>query len=202
MSIIQTKAGEWKIARLTNANDNGFPSRPMLLGRYNSTLFNSDKTHKVLNGNGAAQATARVALWPNDSEDGDTFPNGIQFMPFGADANDEQFSIRWLAWNLVRKPSAEPETWEWNWFKHSEWLVTLCTQTGVAGSVIGTGGFYADTIAAVSNAGNSSTYAIFSPQDNTPGMVTMDLLGATMMEPIFTTGGSAAGCNLLYRWIY
>lgn len=200
--LLATKASEWRLARLINSTDNAYAARPSLLGRYNSLLFETNRTHKTADGNSASQATARSFLWPNDSEDGDVYPNAIQWMPFGVGSDTNTGLVRWLSWNLARKKDVAPETWEWNWYKHSEWTCTLSTPTGVAGSFIGSGNRYCDTIAIVTNAGNTNNYSVLSPQDNTPAVVTMDLLGAMMLEPQFSINGSSTSMNLLYRWIY
>lgn len=200
--LLHTKAGDWKLLRANNTTDDAYAARPSLLGRYPSLLFTADRNHVTTPGNSASQATARSFLWPNDSEGGDTMPNAIQWMPFVVGADNVTAKVRWLAWNPARKKDISNETWEWNWFKHSEWTCTGCAATGVAGSFIGSSSRYCDTIAIVTNAGNTNQYSALSPQDDTPGMVTMDFIGATMLEPQLSINGSSASCNLLYRWLY
>lgn len=207
--MIYTKAGPWKKARKQNATDGGgsYGARPALLGKYPSLLFDAGnpRPHTAGDGDDVAQATARCFLWANDSDDGDTYPNAIQWMPFGAGSDTNTFLVRWLAWNGTITKAAStspPETWEWDWFKHSEWTCTLTTATGASGgSIVGSGNRFCDTIAIVTNAGDTDTYSVLSPQDDTPGMVTMDFLGVPMLEPQFQVVSATSG-NLLYRFLY
>ncbi len=185
-TLLGTSAQPFRRARLTNATDNGFPTRV------------PTKTEPTGTGNNAAQATASGVHSLNGSVRGGIGQNSVIICPYGVGSNDNTFSFRVIGWRVVDDQS-DLSLREWIPVKLAEYSVILSsTPAGAAGGILGATNLFADTIAIVGTSGNDDiSMEIVSPADNTIAHVVVDLKGAQKLEVTFTTGGSATSCNAL-----
>jgi hypothetical protein len=118
--------------------------------------------------------------------------NNVMLVPYGVGADNVTMSARVLAW---REASGL-----WVPTIVCEVACTLSTAVGVAAATVINSERFADTLTLTfGNAGVDCQ--VFSPANNTAGHVVLDAKGATILEVIFTTGGSATSCNALVAYL-
>ena len=124
----------------------------------------------------------------NLSCQGNKTRSNVLIIPFGAGADNATMSVRVIAWRFV--------TTLWIPLIVCEVSCTLSTSVGVAATEVLNTDRFADTLSLTfGNAGVDCQ--IFSPANNTPAHVMLDAKGASLIELVFTTGGSATSCNAL-----
>ncbi len=185
-TLLGTSAQPFRRARLTNATDNGFPTRV------------PTKTEPTGTGNNAAQATASGVHSLNGSVRGGIGQNSVIIVPYGVGSDTNTFVMRVLGWRILSDQS-DAALLEWIPVKLAEFTCTLTSgATGATGGVLGATNLFVDTIALVGTSGNDDiSIDIVSPADNTVGHVVVDLKGSQKLEIVFTTGGSSTSCNAL-----
>jgi hypothetical protein len=122
-------------------------------------------------------------------------PMLLKLWPYGVGAATNTMSLRVLGWDLLNGI-------EWIPTPLVEYQATLSTYTGLGtGGVLLSTELFADraTIAGGYNANVDTT--VKSPANNTPCLITVDILGFPIVEVIFTTGGVATNCNALFAWL-
>lgn len=186
-TMIMTQGARWKKLRSTNTTDNGFPSRIPRATRPSGI------------GDSAAQATAS-AVHDNSSRLSD-FPvqNVGRFVFFGAGSNNNTFSARLIAWDLVHVDTDATEIWIPTVLFEVA-LTISSTPIGLAGRDVVATDLFADTISLTGTTANDDvSIDIVSPANDTIAHLVADLKGAQLWEMTFTTGGSATNCNALYK---
>lgn len=184
-----TAAYKWRRARVTNATDNGYPSKLITA------------TEPAGDGSSAAQATSAAVI--DFGRDGPTAMNGLVFKPFGVGANNTTFSMRAIGWTRVQAAGGSLDTLVWDPTDLFEVQVTLSSVLlGLAGKVLTATDFFADTITLTGTTAIANvTVTINSPANDRPAYIVCDGLGFEKVETIYTTGGSATSCNSLWRVI-
>lgn len=176
--------------RATSATDNGFPSRLPTLTKPSGL------------GDAAAQTTSSVLDFGCLSGGGQV-QNAAMLMFFGAGANNTTFSARLVAWTLILGDPAGTASNRPVWMPLDlfEVQVTLSsTPIGVATGIITATDLFADTITLTGTTANANVgIEIVSPANDRPAHLIVDFKGSMLIEPIFTTGGSATNCNGLLR---
>lgn len=118
--------------------------------------------------------------------------NNVILVPYGAGADNNTMSVRVISW---REASGL-----WIPTIVCEVACTLSTSVGVAAATVIDTERFADTLTLTyGNAGVDCQ--VFSPANNTPAHVVVDAKGATILEVIFSTGGSATSCNALVAYL-
>ena len=185
--LIETLSQNLRKARITNATDNGFPSRV------------PTATEPTGTGNNAAQATASAVF--NLGIGGLSSQNAVFIKPFGVGSNTNTFSLRLIGWNYVLDPSTpEDRTLAfWDPTVLVEYACTLTSSvTGVSGSTVSTSNLFPGTMTlTVGNANVSND--LVNPAGTIAAHAEVDLKGFQKLEFTFTTGGSATSCNCLFR---
>lgn len=186
--LLETLTQDLRRARVTNATDNGFPSRL------------PTATEPTGIGNSAAQATASAVFVVGGESP--SMQNRVFIKPFGAGANNATFSMRVIAWSRVFDHTGNDlNTFVWDPTVLCELTCTLSsTPIGLAGKVIVATDLFADTITITGTTANAGvSIDVVSPANDTAGHVVLDLKGAQKVEFTFTTGASATSCNALVR---
>jgi hypothetical protein len=118
--------------------------------------------------------------------------NNVIVIPYGIGADNTTMSARVISW---REASGL-----WIPTIVCEVACTLSTSIGVAAQTVLDTERFADTLSlTLGNAGVDCQ--VFSPANNTPAHVVVDAKGASVLEVIFTTGGSATSCNALVAYL-
>lgn len=118
--------------------------------------------------------------------------NNVILVPYGIGSDNNTMSMRVINWKEI--------SGLWIPLIVCEVACTLSTSVGVAANAVLNTERFADTIALTyGNAGIDCQ--VFSPANNTPGHVTVDAKGATILEVIFSRGGSATSCNALVSYL-
>ena len=184
---IETQAGRWRRARLTNCTDASFPSKVATL------------TKPSGKGDSAAQATASAVFdLCNTPDNSDAFvQNAIRLKLYGAGSNDNTMSCQVIGWSYLFE-SGNPATAVWDPTVLVELQGTLTsTITGPSGGVITTTDLFADAITLTYGNDNVSIDRV-SPSNNIAAHVLLDFKGFQLLEFTFTTGSSATNCNALW----
>lgn len=194
--IPQTLSEDFIRARGTSATDNGFPSRIPTITKPSGV------------GNSAAQATASAVFDLRNNGAAASVSNSILMVFFGVGSDNNTFSARLAGWRRARPrpgdsttPPALGGAAEFLWIPVPlfEVAVTLSsTQPGIVNSLIGATSLFADTITLTGTTANDDVSVdIVSPANDTIAHLVVDVKGFELVEPIFTTGGSATSCNAL-----
>lgn len=118
--------------------------------------------------------------------------NNVVLLPYGAGADNNTMSVRVLNWREI--------SGLWIPTIVCEVACTLSTSVGVSAQAVLDTERFADTLTLTyGNAGVDCQ--VFSPANNTPAHVVVDAKGASVLEVIFTTGGSATSCNALVTYL-
>lgn len=190
MPVLDTLTQEFRRARVTNATDNGFPSRLITAARPSGV------------GDNAAQATASAVFDLGGGEFA-TGQNRAFVKPFGAGANNATFSMRLIGWNRVYgRTGNDPNTSVWDPTVLGEFACTLSsTPIGLAGKILIATDLFADTITVTGTTANQGVSVdVVSPANDTPAHLIIDIKGLQLLELTFTTGGSATSCNALVKF--
>lgn len=188
--LVETLRTPYKKARLVNYTTNGYP-----------TFIAGQATVPTLTDVSSATAQVGIEL---SQPNGGASQNAVQVLPFGVGADDATFSMRIIGWQksigLVGKEVLDTELWVP--LVLVEVLCTLSTFVGVAGRYVLDTERLVDIITLVGTTGNAGVDVdIVSPGNNTPGRLLVDLLGSSVLEVQFTTGGSATSCNALLGYL-
>jgi len=190
--LLETAAKMWRKARVTNANDNGFPTRTQVL------------SIPAYAGATAAQATnyalrnvAKVAAGAGNGKSG---PNCLLVKPYAIGNDNVTFSMRVYGVNRIAVADS-PNITQWRWTLLAQFACTASADTGIAaGHVLNTERF-ADTITLTYPTTAIASIQIQTNAADVAGWVLVDLLGSEDYEITFTTGGSATSCNALVKEI-
>lgn len=180
-----TLSHEFQKVRVTNATDNGFPSRV------------PTATEPTGTGNSAAQATAS-SVFTIANSNGILAPNIAIIVPFGAGSDTNTMSMRVIGWRTCG--SNNPTTMLWVPVMLIEAACTLSTPTGVGSRILASTDRIADTIAQTYPSAPVAGVEIGSNGANVGAYFKVDLSGFRKVEFTFTTGGSATNCNALAAW--
>ncbi len=125
--------------------------------------------------------------------------NFLLIVPYGTGSDTNTFSLRVIGWRVL--PGVQGTTKDlWVPVNLLELACTLTTAVGIAGSPIGTGERFCDTITVTKGStlsGEAPSENILSPANDTIGCALVDLKGFQKVELSFTTGSSATDCNAL-----
>ncbi|TXH14226.1 MAG: hypothetical protein E6R03_09730 [Hyphomicrobiaceae bacterium] len=160
-----------------------------------STYSKARSTNDTTNGFASKVATATQPSGEGVitiSQTGRFTRNNVMLIPFGAGSDNNTMSVRAIAWRQISTL--------WVPTIVCEVACTLSTAVGVSGAAVVDTDRFADTLTLTyGNAGVDCQ--VFSPANNTPAHVVFDAKGATLLEIIFTTGGSATSCNALVAYL-
>lgn len=143
-------------------------------------------------------ATARVAV-PAFSTQKDEGPvhNQVILYPFGVGTDTQTFTFRVIGWKLVKASSTVDV-----WFPSilAAFDCALCPFVGLAGCALSETDKAVDTITRVAALGSDLSSEVFSPANDTPGWIVLDLKGSAYWEPTFDMTGATSG-NVLYGYL-
>jgi hypothetical protein len=122
---------------------------------------------------------------------------------FGTGDENSAFDFRIVGWSKVANGLGNDQSVLPIWKPTTIFrgTATLSTSIGVAGSVQATTERDADTIVAGSPVLTTSLYTVFSPADNTPGYVALNVLDYEVIAVYFDITPGATGANAFIRWI-
>ena len=124
----------------------------------------------------------------------------LALCPFGEGADDSTFDFRIVGWSQVVNGMGNSTPVVWKPTTIFRGTATLSTSVGVADATQTDVERDADTITAGSPVITPSLYTIYSPADNTPAMLIINVLDFELMAVYFDRTGATAA-NLNYRWI-
>lgn len=181
--LIESLAAPFVKARTTSCDHNGFQSRIPVRAEPLTA---------------ATATTTSQEVFPLADVQGyqGAIRSGILVIPYGTGSDDNTFSVRVIAWNVIG--SNTPGTQLWVPLVLAEVQCTLGTTTGIAGCQVANTELFADTITLTTGNANVSI-DINSPADNTIAHFVIGVKGAQKLEFNFTTGGVATDCNCLWR---
>lgn len=120
----------------------------------------------------------------------------VMVMPFGSDANNENFAMRVYGWSRIVDSDTTINTL---WVPM---LLVECTVTlgNIAATTLGTNNFMADTVAI--DKGNGNLHTASSPTGDLPAYLVVDPLGSHYLQFTFdvdSSGSASASANALIR---
>ena len=175
-----TQSMSFRKARKTNSTVASFSARAHL---GTEPLLDTD----------AGSATAQVAIDRNGRGGVDGLvQNLLMVMPYAVGADNVTFGCRVYGW---RKIGNDPNTLLWVAILLADLDCTAGASVGVAGRQVVATERFADTITLVD--GVADFVKVYSPANDTPGYVIVDLLGCQKYELEFETGASATSMNAL-----
>jgi len=197
--IIDTLAQVWNRTNGTNYATNGYPTRIPQTAAPSTNLPT---------GGAAGDGVIYMGAQSPTGGYGNYSPYGLLLLPYGTDASTKTFSLRVLGWSVTQLNLGVPL---WIPAVIADLTVTLGTAVGISGADLAATQFFGTTITAnlgptlVNSAAPNTVppivpdYAIWSPGSNNIASVIIRSFGYLFLEVIFTTGGSATGCNSLYK---
>lgn len=123
-------------------------------------------------------------------------PDFMQLVPYGTDADNEQFDMRVVGWNRTAI-SGVSELWIPQLL-----LQSVVTMGNIAATAIGANHFMADTMTI---AEGDSSEKVISSADDTPASVLLNLRGCELIEILFSLTAAlteGTGANCLWRPVY
>jgi hypothetical protein len=187
--FLETMVQRFRKARVTNADDNGFPTRGDII------------VVPTYTGATAAQAAnyalSSLANLGNTVASGRAGPNALRITPYAVGADNATFSMRVYA--VDRIFVADNPLVQYTWNLLAEFACTASTAVGKAAGLVVATERYADTITLTYPTASIPSIEIQTNAANLAGWVKVDLAGAEDYEITFTTGGSATSCNALVK---
>lgn len=124
-----------------------------------------------------------------------------RIVPFGVGAATTTFSIRVIGWTDAVPAAGTSGTTLWIPTILCEYLCTLCTAVGVAGSSVLDTENFVDTLSLVANRGTDGQDTTkFSTGNNLISNFIVDLKGSKKIEICYSVGTNTS-CNSLVQWI-
>lgn len=187
--LLETVAGNWKRVRATNATDSALPARVPQAAKPSGS------------GASAAQATSSAVVdLAVLGGGGVAVQNALMLMLFGTGSDNNTLSAD--VWGWSRLPGdGDPDL--------ELWVPTLLIRLagtmssslpGVGSRKLASTEYLCDTLTATYDTNLAGvSYGIFSPANNLPAHVVLDLKGPQLLEVTFGTGGVATAANGLVR---
>jgi len=121
--------------------------------------------------------------------------NGLKLLFYGTDTADQTFIARAYGWELAGVTELM-----WIPFPLFAWTGILGTRAGIAGGIVGTPYFFADTLSiTLGNAGVGGE--VVSPADNSIAHAIFDIKGARFVSLSLARNSSSVSLNALYSRI-
>lgn len=153
--------------------------------------------------------TAPTTIVPQTVTSQDIFDNvtngqtaiNARIVPFGVGSATQTFSIRVIGWTDAVPAAGSAGTTLWIPTILCEYLCTLCTAVGVAGSAVLDTENFVDTLSLVANRGTDGQDTTkFSTGNNLISNFIVDLKGSKKIEILYSVGTNTS-CNSLVQWI-
>lgn len=184
-SVNMTAATPFRKARAVNYTTNGYPTRiPTLV-----------EPTTVDPGTATGQFAIDLAAFPT----GTAFAHAL-VLPFGAGADTNTFSVRFLGWKAIETSQTDRV---WVPVHLGELTCTLSLLVGVAGGAVVATDRFCDTLAIAkeptitADTTRQGTITLYAPANDTIAFALVPLYGCQKLELAFTTGGSATSANAL-----